>query len=156
MMVSEMFKNVYQRGERILGRVVFQAKCTVIARYPTNDQYYGTAYLYTLFGDPALRLKYPIPTPVAEQGPFPLGPALRVFPNPVDGRTAVRYAPASTAQARIEVYDAAGARMAAADRGQRQAGECRTEIDCRDFAPGTYFVRVRAGTWAAVARLVKR
>lgn len=62
----EFFRAVCQRGERVWGRAVFAAKCSVITRFPTNDRYYGNAYLYTLFGDPALRLKYRVLTAVAE------------------------------------------------------------------------------------------
>ena len=63
----EFFRNVCQRGERVWGRAVFAAKCSVITRFPTNDRYYGNAYLYTLFGDPALRLKYRAQTGVEEE-----------------------------------------------------------------------------------------
>ena len=49
-----------------MGKAVFAAKCSLMVWYPNNDWYYGTAYLYTLFGDPALRIKYPINTSINE------------------------------------------------------------------------------------------
>jgi hypothetical protein len=66
LIVKEILKNIYWRNERILGKAIFAAKCSLMVWYPTNDNYYGTAYLYTLFGDPALRIKYPMNTPVKE------------------------------------------------------------------------------------------
>ena len=63
-----MLDAVYNHGERTLGRAVFAAKCSLIARYPTQDALYGPAVLYTLFGDPALRLKHLPPTGVEETG----------------------------------------------------------------------------------------
>jgi len=56
---------------------VFAARCSVIARYPTNDNYYGPAVLWTLFGDPALRFRHRFQTGVAEDhAPLP-GDVLR-------------------------------------------------------------------------------
>ncbi len=64
LIVKEILKNIYWRNEQVLGKAVFAAKCSLMVWYPTNDNYYGTAYLYTLFGDPALRIKYPMNTPI--------------------------------------------------------------------------------------------
>lgn len=66
LIVKEILKNIYWRNERVLGKAVFAAKCSLMVWYPTNDNYYGTAYLYTLFGDPALRIKYSMNTSIKE------------------------------------------------------------------------------------------
>jgi hypothetical protein len=66
LLISGVLDRVYNHGERSIGRAVFAAKCSLIARYPTQDTLYGPAVLYTLFGDPALRLKHLPPTGVEE------------------------------------------------------------------------------------------
>ena len=66
MLFEEFCTQLFYQGERVVGRAVFAAKCSVIARYPTQDYYYGPAVLWTLFGDPALRVKHRLQTGVAE------------------------------------------------------------------------------------------
>jgi len=91
MLARETLKHLLWEHEPLLGRAVFAAKCTVMARYPTNDNYYGAAYLWTYFGDPALRFKHRIQTGIAEP-PAPPVRNLRVsaFPNPFTSATGVR------------------------------------------------------------------
>jgi hypothetical protein len=69
----------YDRGERVLGRAVLAAKTALITQYPTNDYFYGPAVLYTLFGDPALRVKFGAGTAVEER---PTPDAIRLTPGP--------------------------------------------------------------------------
>ena len=116
----EFFRNVYERGERVVGRAVFAAKCSVITRYPTNDWYYGNAYVYTLFGDPALRLKYPAGTGVEERDE---GRGLK-DERGTTGRTLL--ARAGLARLGGMVFDMQGREVT--DRKQQ-------------LAPGVYFVR---------------
>ena len=55
----EFCKRVYTDKERILGKVFMESKRTVISQNPSNDNLYGPAVLWTLFGDPGLRIRYP-------------------------------------------------------------------------------------------------
>jgi hypothetical protein len=118
----EFFRAVCERGERVWGRAVFAAKCSVMTRFPTNDRYYGNAYLYTLFGDPALRLKYRAQTGVEEE---PGDGGMKVEP----GLPSILRAP-DLARLGGRVFDMQGRDVT----GERRA-----------LAPGIYFLR-RGGT----------
>lgn len=53
-----MLKKIYVENERVLGRIVYDAKCRIISAYFPVDSLYGPAVLNNLIGDPALRLRY--------------------------------------------------------------------------------------------------
>jgi hypothetical protein len=55
----EFCKKIYTDKQRILGKIFMEAKRTVISQNSANDNLYGPAVLWTLFGDPALTIKYP-------------------------------------------------------------------------------------------------
>ncbi|MBM3314328.1 hypothetical protein FJY71_00605 [candidate division WOR-3 bacterium] len=73
MLAREFLTRVYRYDERVLGRAVFAAKCSLIVRYPTSDNFYGPAYLWTLLGDPALRIRYAPLTGVEERAKSEVG-----------------------------------------------------------------------------------
>jgi hypothetical protein len=111
---KEFLDNVFKRNENCLGRAVFAAKCSIIARYPDDDSIYGPAVLWTLFGDPALRVRHRISSAVEEPGPK-LGVrtsefGVSVSPNPCDRSATVRFTGSSTIVHRpsLSVYDASG------------------------------------------------
>ena len=56
---EEILKIIYNEGERILGQIVNTARCRIIEQWFPIESRYGPAVLYTLMGDPALRIKYP-------------------------------------------------------------------------------------------------
>jgi hypothetical protein len=128
MLVRELLAWVYHRGERVLGKAVFAAKCTLIARYPTNDTFYGPAYLWTLFGDPALRIRYLPLTGVEEK--------VRSEVRRVKERqTIVRrvlFLPVRPFTLHSSLVDLSGRRVALLGPGSN---------DVRHLAPGVYFVR---------------
>jgi hypothetical protein len=111
MLAKEVLQNLLWNGERCLGRAVFAARCSIIARYPTNDNFYGPAVLWTLLGDPALRVKYRALSGVDES--FKLQAASRklsVTPNPCRSAATVRFADSSfiVHRSSLSVYDATG------------------------------------------------
>ncbi len=53
-----MLEKIYVENERVLGRIVYDAKCRIISTYFPVDSLYGPAVLNNLFGDPALRMRY--------------------------------------------------------------------------------------------------
>lgn len=56
----ELLRLIYHEDERILGKVVQEAKKRIINKYyPDDDELYGPAVVWTLLSDPALRIKYP-------------------------------------------------------------------------------------------------
>lgn len=66
-LISAMLDNIYNDGERVFGRIVYEARCEVIQQYFPNQSMYGPAVIYATLGDPALRLKYPYSPSVAER-----------------------------------------------------------------------------------------
>ena len=66
LLYKEFLNNLFKDGEHCLGRAVFAAKCSVIARDPVDDSVYGPAVLWTLLGDPALRVKHTIQNGIEE------------------------------------------------------------------------------------------
>jgi hypothetical protein len=88
MLAKEVMQNLFWHGEPCFGRAVFAARCSVIARNPTDDNIYGPAVLWTLFGDPALRVRHRILTGVEERPtPGVARPTLEVTPNPCRSST---------------------------------------------------------------------
>ena len=110
MLAKEVVRNIFVNGESCLGRAVFAAKCSVIARHPTEDTIYGPAVLWTLFGDPALRVRHRILTGVEERPtPYAPRPTLGITPNPCR-RSAVLHVTTGPLDhsTTLAVYDASG------------------------------------------------
>jgi hypothetical protein len=56
----EICRLIYHEDERILGKVIQKAKRRVVEKYyPDDDDLYGPSVIWTLFSDPAIRMKYP-------------------------------------------------------------------------------------------------
>lgn len=137
---------VYRDGERILGKAVFAAKCSVIARYPTQDTLYGPAVLWTLLGDPALRIKRPLPTALSDDRRQPTSASeLRIEPNPARGVVSVSYSLPRAANVAVALYNAAGELVSVLDDGCRLEGVQRVRLDTRNLSSGLYFVRMTSG-----------
>ena len=153
LLYKEFLDNLFQRGERCLGRAVFAAKCSVIASYPDDDSIYGPAVLWTLFGDPALRIRHRIQSAVEEPGPK-LGVrtsefGVSVSPNPCDGSTTIRLSSPLPTPYSISVYDASGRAV--------YSGPVRDSsfvIRTSTFPDGVYVARCVSGVNSASARLL--
>ncbi len=146
-MLYREYLNNFFRGERCLGRAVFAARCSIIARYPTNDYLYGPAVLWTLFGDPALRVKHRIVSGVEESLTPPASSrTLSVSPNP--SRDLVRISIPSrqqTADGRlVAVYDASG-RLVYSRSVRASSFVLPTSV----FPSGVYIVRCTSGAGSA-------
>ncbi len=132
-------KNIYNRKQRILGQIIFQAKDSVIRRY-VNDPEYGPAVLYTLFGDPALRLKYP-QLQLEETFRSASQAQIEIHPNPFSTSAVIR------AKANLTVYNVCGEKVSEIAvnglyRWRRKDGKGRI------LPAGIYFVRWAEGTSA--------
>jgi hypothetical protein len=155
MLRREVLNHVYLEGERILGKAVFAAKCSVIARYPTQDTMFGPAVLWTLLGDPALRIKRPTPTAISETpGRVPTPLALRVSPNPVAGGAIVCYSLPCSGNIDLTLLDVAGRTVRVLASGRRSAGNFRLRLDDAELAPGVYLARLRAGRQVLTSKVV--
>jgi hypothetical protein len=149
---KEFLDNLFLRGENCLGRAVFAARCSVIARYPDDDSIYGPAVLWTLFGDPALRIKHRIGSGIQEsEKPGARGYGLTVAPNPCDAsvRLSLSYH-LQTADCRlVTICDASGRQVCS-----QPFRTSSFTLPTSSFPPGVYFARCATGASFVSARLV--
>jgi hypothetical protein len=144
LLIREVMKNIFRQNERILGKAIFAAKCSVIARYPTDDYYYGPAVLYTLFGDPALRIKMPLPTATSEAPTTRPTGGLRLTPNPTRGSAVVSYQLTEPALMNLRIYDARGALVRIVAEERQPAGSHSIGLVRLGLPVGVYFVNLSA------------
>jgi len=153
MLAKEFLGNLLARDERCLGRAVFAARCSVIARYPANDNLYGPAVLWTLLGDPALRIKHRIGAAVEEPSPK-LGVRTRVSvasasPNPCDRSTTVRLSSPLATPYSLSLFDTSGRLV------YSQPVRTSSSVLCTSSFPnGVYIVRCLSGVSSVSARLL--
>jgi hypothetical protein len=137
---------------RVRGQVLGYPKCSVIARYPTNDNLYGPAVLWTIFGDPALRLRYRVLSGVVEHPPVPAPrPVLKVYPSPARRSISVSYSVPAAGQVSLRLYDESGALVRTLSSGTRAPGLCRMSVPA-GLAPGIYILKLDAGRSSATAK----
>jgi len=125
LLTREILKKIYIEHERILGRIIYDARCRMISQYPTIDSLYGPAVIYQTFGDPALRVKYPLIPGIAEDIGIPHGRSFNCL-----GKFLV-----IPSAAEVTVYEPAGRIVLA--NFKACAGERLT------LPSGVYFVRLR-------------
>jgi len=154
LLYKEFLDNLFGRGEHCLGRAVFAAKCSVMARYPDNDSLYGPAILWTLLGDPALRIKHTTQNGI-EESLKPQSPSrsLTVSPNPCDASTTLRLSDSSfiVHRSSLSVYDASGRSVL--------SQSIRTSsfvLGTSSFPAGVYVVRCTSGADCGSARFLVR
>ncbi|MSS71125.1 MAG: CHRD domain-containing protein [Candidatus Latescibacteria bacterium] len=75
-------------------------------------------------------------------------------PNPFNPATAIRYALPQAGQVRLTIYNALGQQVARLVDVRQEAGAYSVTWDARDFASGTYYYRLEAGTFREVKKLV--
>lgn len=143
---ADVLNRMLVEGENVLGRAVFAAKCSMIARNPADDNLYGPAVLWTLFGDPALRVRWGRSTGVGESragdSRFEIPDfRLQIVGSPARGAVRVRCGAAG----RLALFDACGRQVW---RSRVEPGEVR--LDAGGLAPGVYTARLSAQGRAAV------
>jgi hypothetical protein len=148
LLYKEFLDNLFARGEHCLGRAVFAAKCSVIARYPNDDSIYGPAVLWTLLGDPALRIRHRITTGL-EEGVTPQtrNRMLIISPNPCN--SFVRVSSFTPRPSTLSLYDASG-RLVCSERFRHSSFIIRTS----SFPDGVYVARCISGDRSTSARLL--
>ncbi len=66
------------------------------------------------------------------------------YPNPFDDDTIIEYELPQEAEARVEVFDVLGRRVAVLVEGRHQPGVHRTYFDASSLSPGFYYCRINA------------
>jgi len=75
-------------------------------------------------------------------------------PNPVRTGTTFRYALPEDAHVSLEVFDVSGRRVATVVKGRERAGFKTVRWNAGTLPSGTYFYRLRAGSFLEERRLV--
>jgi hypothetical protein len=142
MLLKEVLKSIFQRRENVLGRAVFAAKCSLITWYPSDDNFYGPAVLWTLFGDPALRARHGSLTSVEAPQPGPRATDhLDIAPNPARGSVGIHCSLAALARVALSLHNEVGALVRSVDLGWLEAGSHCASLDCSDLPAGVYFLQ---------------
>ena len=76
------------------------------------------------------------------------------YPNPVSGQATIEYALPERSEVTVEVYDMLGRRVVTLVNGKKQAGDHSVQLNAADLSSGTYFYRMRAGSFTKTRRLV--
>lgn len=87
----------------------------------------------------------------AAGGPSAL--ALSTAPNPVAGRTTIRFETPRAGHVRLTAYDVLGREVARIAEGARPAAAQAVEFDASRLAPGLYFLRLETEGEAVTQRL---
>ncbi len=75
-------------------------------------------------------------------------------PNPFNPATTIRYALPEAGRVRLTIYNMLGQQVARLVDVRQEAGAYSITWDARDFASGTYYYRLEAGTFREVKKLV--
>ncbi len=84
----------------------------------------------------------------------PPAPGVRLEPNPFRARIGIRVTGSAPVDARVDVYSSGGRRVWSTPFTRAVLWEGR-DLSGRPIAPGTYFVRVRAGTAIVTEKVVR-
>jgi hypothetical protein len=152
LLYKEFLNNLFKHGENCLGRAVFAAKCSIIARNPEDDSIYGPAVLWTLLGDPALRIRHRITSGI-EEGlkPRALSYVFTISPNPCDASTTIRHPSPLPTPYSLSVFDASG-RLVLSRPVRTSSFVLRTS----SFSSGVYVARCMSSVGCASVRLLVR
>jgi hypothetical protein len=94
-------------------------------------------------------------------GAIPVAYALRQnFPNPFGGMTTIRYELPVTSRVKLSIHDAAGRAIVLAESAGKSAGYHQAVWDGRtengtQSAAGTYFARLKAGSFTKTITMIK-
>lgn len=77
-----------------------------------------------------------------------------VAPNPVRSHAALEFELAEAAEVRLSVFDVLGREVSVLAEGPRRAGPHVAALEVGDLSPGTYVVRLTAGSTARAQRMV--
>ena len=84
-------------------------------------------------------------------GKYALGPAT---PNPSSGNVSIQFALGLDGPTRLDIVDMNGNHTATLINSVLDTGDYEVELDSRSLPPGTYFYRLRSGTWEQTGRMV--
>lgn len=93
---------------------------------------------------------------VADGSAVPVESALNdAYPNPFNPTTTLNYQLAASSQVRLTVYDVLGREVAEVVNEVRSAGVHSVSWDAEGLASGLYFVRMHAGEFNAMQKIIK-
>jgi len=115
----------------------------------------GELYLVDISGGEVFKIVPPFPGRAPGEGPArPAGFGLRAHPNPFNPATALSYQLPTPGRVILRVYDPAGRKVRTLVDGWRAAGVHEVRFDGAALVSGIYLVRLEAGEYRAVEKLV--
>ena len=81
-------------------------------------------------------------------------PGLRIYPNPVQPGSRVRFDLPRAARARLSLYDVQGRRLAVLREGEMSAGAQEIPLEPGSLSAGVYFLRLEAEGFVRNTRVV--
>ena len=79
---------------------------------------------------------------------------LHAYPNPFNPETAISYQLLAASRINLSVYDIMGREVAKLVDGYEQAGMHEIIFDAKNLVNGVYFVRLKAGEFSQVQKVV--
>jgi hypothetical protein len=126
----------------------------------SGNVYIGSAYGYTILGDPDLISGAPLaeltPTSIPKEDPYvDMGVVLHPnYPNPFNPVTEIRWTLNAGRHMRLSISDILGREIAVLVDGVMPAGEHRVSFDAGGLASGVYVMRLQAGDQVLTRKMV--
>jgi agmatine deiminase len=79
---------------------------------------------------------------------------LQNYPNPFNPSTVISYQLAEAGKVDLRVYDVLGNEVAVLETGNKEAGKYEVSFDAASLSSGTYFYRLRTGSFTASKKMI--
>src|SRR5690606_27674941 len=125
----------------------------------SGNIYIGSAYGYTILGDPDLISGAPMddlnPTSIPKEEPHPeMGIVLHPnYPNPFNPSTVIGFRLSVFGEVRVAVYDILGREIAVLVDGVMPAGDHQVTFDAAGLASGVYVYKLTANGLSVSRRM---
>jgi len=80
--------------------------------------------------------------------------SIRIFPNPVRGRSTIFFSLSSDERVEMVLYDVLGRRVETVVKGVRGPGSYAVPLDARGLTPGCYFYRMNLGSTVSSGKML--
>ncbi len=145
--VTNVYKELFTQEHLSLGEAVGEAFKT---------QRTSNNYLFNIFGDPSLRLKYDLN--VAGTGGLNTSPvAYRLYqnyPNPFNPSTEISFSIPERGITKLEIYNSLGQLVSVPFSGYHSAGNYKVKFDGNGLSSGVYIYRLKSGGFTQSKKMI--
>jgi hypothetical protein len=82
------------------------------------------------------------------------GPDFNVYPNPADDKTRVEFTLTTSCKVSFDLYDLSGKVVRSTDEGHLPTGRHEVTLTVGDLTPGTYLLRITAGSNSSAGKII--